>query len=65
MFHSEWLPQRDALKVLGIGRTTLWRLRRDGVIRPVHMYRSGTGPKAKLWLNVEAVRLAMRVASQG
>lgn len=64
MFYSDWLPQREALQVLGMSRSTLHRLRAAGLLRDgVHAYRIGMGQRAPLRFNVPAIQLALRVQS--
>jgi hypothetical protein len=63
VFQSDWQRQEAALQALRLSRTTFWRLRREGVIRPVHLFRAGIGSRAPLMINVPAVMLALRVHS--
>lgn len=60
---TQWVPHAEALKQLGISRTQFWNLRQAGIVRPVHLYRTGAGPRSAIWVNVEGVRLALRVRS--
>jgi hypothetical protein len=57
------MRQAAALEALQLSRTTFWRLRQQGVIRPVHLFRAGIGARAPLMINVPAVLLALRVHS--
>ena len=67
MFHedgfvSDWRPQSEALEILGLSRTTFWRLRRDGIIQPmVHLHRITRSRRSPMLVNVPACRLALRV----
>lgn len=57
MFQTVWVEQGPACEQLGISRTSLWRLRRDGVLRcGVHWYQLA----GRLMVNPEACRLAIR-----
>lgn len=62
---GEWKPHGEALRELGMSRTQFWNLRKAGVVQAVHLYRTGTGKRSPLWVNVEGVRLALRVRTAG
>jgi excisionase family DNA binding protein len=47
---------RDATRMLGVGRTTLYELINQGRLRPVHIGRSLRIPVAELERFVEALR---------
>jgi hypothetical protein len=65
-FVTDWQPANIAAQQLGISPSTLFRLRRSGVLRPaVHWHRCSTGRRAPLQVNIPAARLALQVHCSG
>jgi hypothetical protein len=66
MYESKWLPLEAAATELGVSVSTLYRLRRDGYLRPaVHWHRATPGRRSPVQFNVSAVRLLLQVACSG
>jgi hypothetical protein len=62
MFQSEWTTQAEALRILGISRSSMHRLRAAGIIRDgIHTWRAGIGSRAPLRFNIPAIELALQV----
>lgn len=60
-FSSEWLPLRRAADALGVSISTLYRMRRDGLLLTgVHWHR-GLGRRSPVQVNISAARLALQV----
>lgn len=60
-FSSEWLPLQKAAQALGVSLSTLYRMRRDGLLLTgVHWHR-GLGRRSPVQVNVTASRLALQV----
>lgn len=51
----EWLTTQEAMAVLGIGRTRLWRLTKDG---PLVAHQRGPDRRARYYAREEVERLA-------
>jgi SLT domain-containing protein len=61
-YSSDWRRIDAAAAALGTSISTLYRLRRDGVLlRAVHWHRVGGGRRAPVVINVTAARLALQV----
>jgi hypothetical protein len=54
---SEWQPLQAALKITGISRTSLFDLRRAGVLQPGRHWLFSLGrPRSPILWNVQAIR---------
>ena len=57
----EWLPLRQAADALGVSLSSLYRMRRCGLLLTgVHWHR-GIGRRSPVQVNVTAARLALQV----
>jgi len=60
-FSSDWLPLGAAADALGLSLSTLYRMRRQGLLLSgVHWHR-GLGRRSPVQVNVTASRLALQV----
>lgn len=61
-YESDWLPLTQAAKELGCSVSSLYRMRRTGLLLPaVHWHRSSMGKRAAVQVNVSAARLRLQV----
>lgn len=55
------MPTESACRELGISRSTLYRLRMNGLLEPgAHFHRCGLGGSGKLLWNLPSVRLRLQ-----
>lgn len=57
---TEWLTAREAMQRLGIGRTLLWKLAKEGRLPA---YQIGANRKARYYARRDVERLAREVRS--
>jgi hypothetical protein len=61
-WRSDWRRIDEAAVALGCSISTLFRLRRSGVLlRALHWRRCGQGQRSRLLFNVEACQLALAI----
>jgi hypothetical protein len=58
---SQWLPLRQAADALGVSISTLYRMRRDGLLLSGNHWHRGLGRRSPVQMNVTASRLALQV----